>query len=223
MPKSDMSRSPWDRNFATNFKTLREDMGLTQEDVVAKMAHFGFTFHQATVYKIEKGERKVGLGEAIALAECLDTSIDALTSDGILATGNYYQSTLWQLMDNMFLKLRQIWDLTDEYNEQRSKLLAVMSRFLDETDVGREIDRVFPDDADQWWQNVRTEYAPTLACQVVNQIRQALIQATDGELNYPFTNITGYAEFSQQTMQPADPIIAGLDADLKKVLERWGA
>jgi transcriptional regulator with XRE-family HTH domain len=222
MAKTEAPRSPWDQNFARNFKQLREDMGMTQDEIVTRMAHFGFSFHQATVYKIEKGERKVGLGEAMALASCLDTSIEALTHEGILATDDYYSSTLWQLADNMLSKLTQIWELTDTYNDQRSKMLAVLSRLL-ESDGGnpREFARVFGDDAAFMRSRLRDEFVPVLTSRVVTEIRNLLLAETEGALADPFTNITGLAEFSAWPAKPADPIVKALDDGAEGLLKKW--
>lgn len=219
------SRQPtWDQNFARNFKRLREDMGLTQEQVVDSMAHFGFTFHQATIYKIEKGERKIGLGEAMALALSLDTTVEVLAEDGVMAKDAYYDSTLWQLTDNMFGLLRKMWDLTDEYNEQRHKLFLVLDGFLSpHPDTGvRQIDEVFPEQNDYWWKRIRDEFAPAFLSPVVHDVRSSLMQATSGPLQDAFTNISGFAEFEHWEPKPSDPALEAADKDSGKLEERWG-
>ena len=57
-----------DAAFATALKDGRDQAGLTQEDLAAQMRERGFSFHQATIYKIEVGSRKVTVAEASALA-----------------------------------------------------------------------------------------------------------------------------------------------------------
>lgn len=67
-----------DDRFAENFRKRRDLQGLSQADVAEKMTERGFAFHQQTVAKIERGTRRVGIGEAVELANILDLSVDAL-------------------------------------------------------------------------------------------------------------------------------------------------
>lgn len=64
-----------EENFAVNLKQAREALGMSQEAVAEKMQERGHSFHQATVYKIENGARRVQLVEALDLAEILESSI----------------------------------------------------------------------------------------------------------------------------------------------------
>lgn len=67
-----------DERFAENFRKRRELLRLSQTDVAEKMTERGFAFHQQTVAKIERGTRRVGIGEATELANILDLDISAL-------------------------------------------------------------------------------------------------------------------------------------------------
>lgn len=70
-----MADRDWERietDFAENIRRWRERKGLSQDALAAGMTDFGFPFHQATIYKIEKGERPVRIVEALALAALLD-------------------------------------------------------------------------------------------------------------------------------------------------------
>ena len=49
---------------------------MSQDDLAREMAERGWQYYQSTVYKIEKGERKVDFWEATDLAEILKTSVD---------------------------------------------------------------------------------------------------------------------------------------------------
>lgn len=59
-------------------KRLRVEQGMTQAELAEQMSHLGFRFHQATVYKIENGERRVSASECYGLARVFDVEIDEL-------------------------------------------------------------------------------------------------------------------------------------------------
>jgi transcriptional regulator with XRE-family HTH domain len=60
-----------DQNIAANLRTYREAGSISQEDLAQRMADRGFGFSQATIWKIETGQRPVRASELIALAHCL--------------------------------------------------------------------------------------------------------------------------------------------------------
>lgn len=65
-----------DGEFAALLRTERLIAGLTQEQVVERMNALGYSnFHQATVFKIESGQRRVTVGEAYSLAKVLDVPL----------------------------------------------------------------------------------------------------------------------------------------------------
>jgi transcriptional regulator with XRE-family HTH domain len=68
-----------DAAFAAMLREARERKGITQEDLAAFMTGEGHDFHQQTIYKIERGKRKVTLGEAISLAEAVGVPVESLT------------------------------------------------------------------------------------------------------------------------------------------------
>jgi transcriptional regulator with XRE-family HTH domain len=57
--------------FAENLKALRTAANITQDDFARKMSRRGFSWYQATVYKVENGERQIQLAEAEAAAQVL--------------------------------------------------------------------------------------------------------------------------------------------------------
>lgn len=71
---------------AANLKAIRSDNGLSQEKVAAAMTELGYSWHQATVYKVEQGERQVQLGEADALAKVFDVPLADLIATPAEAT-----------------------------------------------------------------------------------------------------------------------------------------
>ncbi|RFA14511.1 hypothetical protein B7R22_09835 [Subtercola boreus] len=70
--------SPVDRAFGRNVKRAREDSGLLQTDIASQMTARGHRYHQATVYKVESGQRKIPLGEAVDLADIVQRPLAEL-------------------------------------------------------------------------------------------------------------------------------------------------
>jgi transcriptional regulator with XRE-family HTH domain len=60
-----------DQNIAANLRTYREAGSISQEELAQRMADRGFGFSQATIWKIETGQRPVRASELIALAHSL--------------------------------------------------------------------------------------------------------------------------------------------------------
>ena len=63
-----------------NVRRLRQERGLSQRELVARMRALRFPWHPATAHEVEKqeGARQVTLDELVALAICLDTDIASL-------------------------------------------------------------------------------------------------------------------------------------------------
>lgn len=60
-----------DQNIAANVRTYREAGSLSQEELAQRMTDRGFGFTQATIWKIESGQRPVKASELVALADAL--------------------------------------------------------------------------------------------------------------------------------------------------------
>jgi transcriptional regulator with XRE-family HTH domain len=60
-----------DQNIAANLRAYREAGGISQEELAQRMTDRGFGFGQATIWKIESGQRPVRASELIALADSL--------------------------------------------------------------------------------------------------------------------------------------------------------
>ncbi len=52
---------------------------MSQADLAGKMTELGWHYYAQTVHRVESGQRKVPVGEAVALAEVLGTSLTRLT------------------------------------------------------------------------------------------------------------------------------------------------
>ena len=70
-----------DQNIAANLRTYREAGNLSQEELAQRMADRGFGFSQATIWKIESGQRPVKASELVALADSLEVML-VTTPDG---------------------------------------------------------------------------------------------------------------------------------------------
>jgi transcriptional regulator with XRE-family HTH domain len=68
-----------EQRFAANLRAAREESGVSQSRLAEEMAARGWPWHQQTVTRVESGRRMVRLGEAKAVAEILETSLDRLT------------------------------------------------------------------------------------------------------------------------------------------------
>ena len=60
-----------DQNIAANLRTYREARSISQEELAQRMGDLGFGFSQATIWKIESGQRPVRASELVALADSL--------------------------------------------------------------------------------------------------------------------------------------------------------
>jgi transcriptional regulator with XRE-family HTH domain len=69
-----------ERRFAENLRQAREDKGISQVKLAQEMAVRGWPWRQQTVTRVESGQRMVRLGEALAVAEILGTSVTMLTA-----------------------------------------------------------------------------------------------------------------------------------------------
>ena len=78
-----------DQNIAANLRTYREAGNISQDELAQRMADRGFGFSQATIWKIESGQRPVRASELVALADSLGvmtaTTIELPTEKGLLA------------------------------------------------------------------------------------------------------------------------------------------
>ena len=69
-----------DTTIGERLKHWRNFLGFTQEEICQGMSARGFEFFQSTIHNIEKGKRRVSIGEAVALAETLGVTLDNLTN-----------------------------------------------------------------------------------------------------------------------------------------------
>jgi transcriptional regulator with XRE-family HTH domain len=61
-----------DAYIAANVRAYREARGISQEDLAGRLAEVGFPFSQATIWKIENGQRPLKATEMVAIADALE-------------------------------------------------------------------------------------------------------------------------------------------------------
>lgn len=115
-----------DEQFGPSVRLLRLDRGMSQDELASAVSKFGYPVSQATVGKIERGDRKVSVGEAEAIARALGTSSSAL----MLGPSNVSR----ELLEARLRSLRE--ELVDSMRvfESAQQLVAIEARQLDEYD-----------------------------------------------------------------------------------------
>lgn len=141
-----------DQRFGLQVKSLRQQRGLTMKDLAEELRSVGFSqFHTTTVSRLERGERKLGLAEAEALASVLDSSVEALLS----GTNNSAESIQFHL--RIFLRrLESASEALSQVNDaafQVSAAVLTARNFLDYADSGQEdLSPVEASDIRDWMQ-----------------------------------------------------------------------
>jgi transcriptional regulator with XRE-family HTH domain len=73
---------PGDTLFGRRLRYLREEAGLTQQQLADVMREAGAKMHRSTIGKIEAGERVVSIGEAAQFADILGIDLRELINVG---------------------------------------------------------------------------------------------------------------------------------------------
>lgn len=94
-----MDLSEIDRNFGRNLRTARQSAELSQEDLATRVTELGYEVSQATVGKIERGDRKVSIGEAEAFARAIGRPLHELMQGRNELTANLVHERLIRLRD----------------------------------------------------------------------------------------------------------------------------
>lgn len=144
--------------FVTNMRKVREAAGMTQSDLAAAMTDAGYPWLQSTVNKVESitkdgnTGRAVKVGEAVAIARILNTTVDTLCRDGGKAiTAAWFYRRLKQSKDAADL----LQSAVAAYEEQR--------RFwLDNRSEASAILREVDDDRHEYLEQVRQAIRPAL-------------------------------------------------------------
>src|SRR5690348_5727469 len=65
-----------DERISANVRSLREQRGISQAEIVRQMRDRGHSWHQSTVTRVEQGTQQLKAAELFDLAEILGTSVD---------------------------------------------------------------------------------------------------------------------------------------------------
>jgi transcriptional regulator with XRE-family HTH domain len=99
---------------AANIRDARSRAGMSQGEIGRRMKELGWPWSQQTVARTEDGTRKVGAGEAAALARILSSTVDRLLMPG-------RQASLMALLDTTTARALSAWEQASDWG---SELLA---------------------------------------------------------------------------------------------------
>ena len=111
-------------DLARNIRAIRERRRMSQEDLARAMSDSGCRWHQATVYKVETGQRRVRLAEAVSLAENLDVALGVLVA---APPDREVVETLSRLVADLNRIESDVAALVDEWFAAWAKLLGLVS------------------------------------------------------------------------------------------------
>lgn len=123
---------PWEATFVENMTRARKALGMSQTALAKKLAARGLPFHQPTIQRIEAGERRVQLNEAVAIAhellmDDLNSAISPNTVESATQTITNYLRTAerdWSYM------AETISDVLEQIESQRQNLSAERSFYV---------------------------------------------------------------------------------------------
>lgn len=190
-------RFEWDEHFAANLRSTREAMGITQAELAERMRDRGFGFHQATIYKIEKGERKVSIGEAMAIAGLFDIDVtDLAEAPTEVRDAEFYASLLWERTRNLIEAIHDLWGATDRFKSHQEGLTHLLDTLLKENpETGARLYDSFSGDEYQGTLKafIESMYGRAAANSTVQAFRDELIrQAQQGDFYEIISNLDGW-------------------------------
>ncbi|MDO8338441.1 MAG: helix-turn-helix transcriptional regulator [Microcella sp.] len=128
-----------DQRFAAEVKKVRERRSMSQELVAELMRERGFRFHQATIYKIENGSRRVTVGEAEALSQVLGASLSFLIASG---SEDVYADHVVKLAVRLVEQHEELATVIDEILLLESSLVEARRKVSDDRAAS---DELYPD------------------------------------------------------------------------------
>lgn len=134
-----------DAAFADWLKQARKNAGLSQDELASAMAERGHDFHQQTVYKIESGNRRVSIGEAISLADSVGAPLSLfMESDPVSLPARRAEIELKtkRLLESLVALEKQVRDGRNALQELR--------------ELASTFDDAAGDDLQDWWGSTST-------------------------------------------------------------------
>lgn len=116
-----------DQNFGQAVRLLRQDREMSQDELANRVTGLGYPLSQATIGKIERGDRKVTVGEGEALARALGTNTSTLIAGPSYITREALSSRLRQLRSELMEAMSVF--------ESAQQLVAIEANRLEDYDV----------------------------------------------------------------------------------------
>lgn len=98
-------------NFRKNMISQRREKGWSQADLAERLSQSGLQFYPQTVQKIESGERRVQLSEAVEISAALEFEIDLMLAD---PAENYLDELELNVADAIMKAVRAIVEVMTE-------------------------------------------------------------------------------------------------------------
>lgn len=109
-----------DAAFAEALREARIGARLSQDDVAEQMTERGYEFHQTTIGKIERGNRRVTVGEAVELADIVGFPLALLVEKNpasLIARRAEIEAKTRQLLSDLVALERSVHDARDRLDE----------------------------------------------------------------------------------------------------------
>lgn len=115
-----------DREFGPTVRSLRLDADMSQEELAMRLSERGLRLSQAVIGKIERGERKVTVGEADSIANALGSSLSEILMGASYVTSQILRERLHTLRDELIQAMRNF--------ESGQAIAAMEAQSLDQVD-----------------------------------------------------------------------------------------
>ncbi|MDX2948174.1 helix-turn-helix domain-containing protein [Streptomyces caniscabiei] len=116
-----------ERIIGREMRRLRERLGITQQDIAARMIKDGFRFHQTQIAKMERGERPIRVNEWLSIAAALGTTPQEMLASALAANAedsHQDQLTLADLQEQKGEVEERMLRLREEVQQARNATLA---------------------------------------------------------------------------------------------------
>ena len=176
----------YEKSLVAGVKAHRLAQGLSQIELADRMSSLGFKFHQATVYKIENGERKISAAEAMGLAEVFNVELDELWDFGDNAdSAESIRRRVWTVADRFTQAVLELDGAALRVRETHRALQYVLSLRSDAMDAAVE-------GAPGKQVPLREFYAPLIAFNLHNELLWRLREEVwSPEFQQAFTDTSG--------------------------------
>ncbi|MEE6288634.1 helix-turn-helix transcriptional regulator [Georgenia sp. MJ173] len=167
----EQTTSPPEEHFARALRDALEEHDMSQQALADAMSSRGHRFHQATVYKILRGTRKVTLGEALDIATILGEDLQTMTVP-------QHESAIRKLMSTSHAALTAIGEQTGRFLTAQRNVIQLLDARDDWDPATREAAETWrstggPEEAvkrgrDQWQRGLEQRWTARLTAEEIN-------------------------------------------------------